>query len=132
MKNGLQKWLAIACFLFLIPPSASAQASLEGKNIGTAEGLPVFRVLALLQDHTGMLWLGTHDGLNRFDGKHFTTYRHKTCLTALKDQILVGEPQGVVSYQIASGTRNSFFKDNSEWRAGKRLTAIKQDKLGRL
>ncbi len=42
----------------------------------TADGLPQATIRAIAQDTTGFLWLGTQDGLARFDGYSFLTYRH--------------------------------------------------------
>src|SRR5215472_8213269 len=39
-----------------------------------ADGLPGSSVLSLLQTHDGYLWVGTQDGMARFDGVHFTKY----------------------------------------------------------
>src|SRR5579862_2141680 len=39
-----------------------------------ADGLPGSSVLSLLQTHDGYLWVGTQDGMARFDGLHFTKY----------------------------------------------------------
>ena len=41
-----------------------------------ADGLSQLTVRALAQDNTGFIWLGTQDGLNRFDGYAFRVYRH--------------------------------------------------------
>src|SRR5215469_9876537 len=41
---------------------------------GPADGLPGSSVLSLLQTHDGYLWVGTQDGMARFDGVHFTKY----------------------------------------------------------
>ena len=40
------------------------------------DGLSQNSVTALFRDRDGYLWVGTQDGLNRFDGYAFTQYRH--------------------------------------------------------
>jgi signal transduction histidine kinase/ligand-binding sensor domain-containing protein/DNA-binding response OmpR family regulator len=39
------------------------------------EGLSENNVLCILQDRKGMMWFGTYDGLNKFDGYTFKTYK---------------------------------------------------------
>lgn len=41
---------------------------------GTANGLPQSSVIAIAQTHDGYLWLGTLNGLVRFDGNSFTCF----------------------------------------------------------
>jgi ligand-binding sensor domain-containing protein/signal transduction histidine kinase len=41
---------------------------------GTADGLPQSSVIAVTQTHDGYLWLGTLNGLVRFDGNAFTRF----------------------------------------------------------
>ena len=58
------------------------------------DGLPQNSVQTILQDRTGYLWLGTQEGLVRFDGVHFRTYdkwntpglRHNNILSLLEDR----------------------------------------------
>jgi len=45
--------------------------------VTVSEGLSNNRVNALYQDSIGFLWLGTNDGLNRYDGYHFVVYRQE-------------------------------------------------------
>src|SRR5579863_1944666 len=40
----------------------------------TADGLPHDSVTSIVQDGTGYLWLGTEEGLVRFDGARFTVF----------------------------------------------------------
>ena len=48
------------------------------KNWDTADGLPGMTITSLIQDRKGYVWIGTYDGLVRFDGVEFTTYSRST------------------------------------------------------
>ena len=39
-------------------------------------GLSHNSVLCLAQDKSGLIWIGTRDGLNRFNGIDYTIYKH--------------------------------------------------------
>lgn len=44
-------------------------------TFGVGDGLSQSSVYALARDARGFLWIGTHDGLDRFDGLGFTVFR---------------------------------------------------------
>ena len=46
------------------------------KNWTTADGLPGMTITALVQDKKGYVYIGTYDGLVRFDGVEFTCYNN--------------------------------------------------------
>jgi hypothetical protein len=46
------------------------------ENLTNEDGLSHNGVFAIVQDHTGFLWIGTSDGLNRYDGYEFTVLRY--------------------------------------------------------
>jgi len=46
------------------------------ERLSIEHGLSQITVHAILQDSKGFLWFGTEDGLNRFDGYKFVTFRH--------------------------------------------------------
>jgi signal transduction histidine kinase/ligand-binding sensor domain-containing protein/CheY-like chemotaxis protein len=46
------------------------------RQFGTAQGLPSATVNKLAQDRDGNLWIGTLDGLARYDGVDFKVWRH--------------------------------------------------------
>lgn len=57
-------------FLFIF----SAQSSYF-RNYQIESGLSSNSVWAVMQDSKGFMWFGTNDGLNRFDGRNFKTYK---------------------------------------------------------
>ncbi len=70
-----------ACLLFALSvPAALAQAptepALRFDRLHSGNGLSHNSVYAITQDREGFLWFGTVDGLNRYDGYEFVTYRH--------------------------------------------------------
>ncbi len=45
-------------------------------KIDISTGLSHISALCLLEDHYGFNWIGTRDGLNRYDGINFEIYKH--------------------------------------------------------
>src|SRR5258705_1545265 len=45
-------------------------------SLTTSEGLSSNTVYCSFKDHLSFLWIGTLDGLNRYDGNKFVVYRH--------------------------------------------------------
>ncbi len=54
---------------------AVAQPKVKFRHLNTSDGLSQNRVTAIAEDYLGFIWLGTYDGLNRYDGSDFKTYR---------------------------------------------------------
>ena len=63
--------LAVAC---LHPGRAQEHTVFE--HLSVRQGLSQADVNCILQDSRGMMWLGTQDGLNRYDGYGFRVYKH--------------------------------------------------------
>jgi len=69
--------LAGALIAFIAGASAWAQRNVRFHAIDLeAAGLAQSTIPAIVQDRTGFLWVGTRDGLSRFDGHRFKTFRH--------------------------------------------------------
>ncbi len=68
----------IPLLIFLLMSSTrSAQAfSIDFNRLSVDEGLSQSGVTQILQDRQGFIWLGTQDGLNRYDGHTFVVYHN--------------------------------------------------------
>ncbi|HTE02211.1 MAG TPA: two-component regulator propeller domain-containing protein [Mucilaginibacter sp.] len=67
-------WIVILLLgapLFVFPQNQS----LKFDHFGTREGLSQINVNCIIQDSRGFMWIGTRNGLNRYDGYKFITYR---------------------------------------------------------
>src|SRR5699024_2157323 len=60
----------------LLPARAQIADKLRFRQITDNNGLSQNFVTCLLQDHRGFMWIGTKNGLNRYDGYAFTIYRN--------------------------------------------------------
>jgi signal transduction histidine kinase/ligand-binding sensor domain-containing protein/DNA-binding response OmpR family regulator len=54
----------------------SQNQSLTFQHFGTSEGLSQINVNCIIQDSRGFMWIATRNGLNKYDGYTFTTYRY--------------------------------------------------------
>lgn len=61
-------------WLGLCPPLQAQQSSFF-THYSTEDGLSQNTVMSILQDHKGSLWFATWDGINRFNGYSFKTYK---------------------------------------------------------
>ncbi len=69
----------VMCILFAVGSSFNAfaqQLDLKFDHFNTRNGLTKNFVSCIYQDYVGLMWFGTQNGLNKFDGYDFTVYQH--------------------------------------------------------
>jgi ligand-binding sensor domain-containing protein/signal transduction histidine kinase len=59
-----------------MPDSYGQPGQLQFQHITSDDGLSSSIVNSIIQDSYGFMWIGTADGLNRYDGFNFTVYRN--------------------------------------------------------
>ncbi|MDX1913036.1 MAG: two-component regulator propeller domain-containing protein [Saprospiraceae bacterium] len=65
-------------FYFLLPAAAVfSQKQQEMEVLTVVHGLPSNSVEAIFQDRQGFIWIGTEDGLARYDGYDFKVFRQR-------------------------------------------------------
>lgn len=83
--------LAFCAHLTVVSFAAFAQEQrLTFEHLGTSSGLSQNSAFCVFQDSQGFLWVGTQNGLNRFDGYTFTSYHHNPLdSTSISDSYIV-------------------------------------------
>jgi len=93
--------VCVATFCLRLMTSSETRAEhLAVKIYTTADGLAHERVRRVVRDSHGFLWFCTVDGLSRFDGYRFTSYRKEDGLPVSEINDVCETPQGV--YWIAT------------------------------
>ena len=64
--------LLFSCFVV----AANPLATLKFERLSSDDGLSDNTVTVSYQDRQGFMWIGTTDGLNRYDGYQFRVFRH--------------------------------------------------------
>ena len=108
---GAGWWRTFGCVCLAFTGFAATTPNYITRVWTTDDGLPDSEVTTIIQSHDGYLWLGTHSGLARFDGVHFTIFDsgntpelpspHVTCLFEdPKGTIWIGhDPGELACYQ---------------------------------
>jgi len=65
----------LALFLFFCYTLSYSQ-TIRFQSLSIKDGLSQSAINCVVQDSLGFMWIGTQDGLNRFDGVSFKTYKH--------------------------------------------------------
>src|SRR3954469_14890466 len=67
----------ITSILSLLLAVSSSFGQYYFKQYQVDDGLAHNAVTSIIQDHKGLIWIGTRDGINRFDGYTFKTCTYK-------------------------------------------------------
>ena len=71
MQKLITFLLILSCTFCFAQPS-----TLYFRNLNTGNGLSQNKINCIIQDKRGFTWIGTDDGLNRYDGHRFQVFRH--------------------------------------------------------
>lgn len=146
--RGFLKWYIILLqFIPIVQPSRAE--TLHGKReaelLNIESGLSQSLVSALLVDEYGFLWIGTQDGLNKYDGYSFTKYRNNPLDTAslcnnninaicedANGNLWIGTREGLSFLNRSTGKFTNYYHNLSDVRSlsNNRIYSIYRDKQG--
>ena len=108
MISKMVRLFLFLCIMASLPSYAQNNIHYYFRTLDIRNGLSQNTVYQILQDKNGFMWVGTKDGLNRYDGLSFRVYKKenstlgKNFITALyedhKGNIWVGTDGGVYIY----------------------------------
>ncbi|PIX95245.1 MAG: hypothetical protein COZ25_01415, partial [Ignavibacteria bacterium CG_4_10_14_3_um_filter_37_18] len=127
------------CLLYIFPSKSTPQNLGREKPITINEGLSQNSALAIIQDRKGFIWIGTKDGLNRYDGIGFQVYRHTLDKNSLVNNhikclyqdsggnIWIGTLDGLSKFNPETEQFTTYQKNDSTDLSGNLITTILED-----
>jgi signal transduction histidine kinase/ligand-binding sensor domain-containing protein/DNA-binding response OmpR family regulator len=117
--NDLLKIAAAFSLYLLFSLLAIHESSAEGKttilsfdNFSQADGLPNNQIQCIYQDKKGWIWLGTSQGLSRFDGYRFVNFivnpDDTTCISGNIVRVIFEDSKGNLLIGTENGGLNVF------------------------
>ncbi len=146
----LFQWVVIASLclgltLGVVSPAQAVAEVVRFERLTVDQGLSQSWVRTIVQDEQGYLWLGTEDGLNRYDGYEFDIYRHdledpdsladSNVITLLEDaehRLWVGTLNGLDRLDREANRFIHYRSDayNSSSLGGMEISVLYQDRQG--
>ncbi|MDP1675293.1 MAG: two-component regulator propeller domain-containing protein [Bacteroidota bacterium] len=120
---------------------------LQFEHISIESGLSQSSARCLLQDRYGFLWIGSQDGLNRYDGYEFKVYKYDaldsnsltgnfiSCLLEDREGLLwIGTIGGLTRFDPVNNTFTRYFPDkkNNSALQGESVLALCEDNDGNI
>lgn len=75
MRIACKQTINFIVFFSLLVVNASGQPQCKVEYYSTEQGLSHQRITRIIKDREGFMWFGTWDGINRFDGHQFVSYK---------------------------------------------------------
>ncbi len=107
----------VIVFLFLIifPECLISQNNYIYRNLRIEDGLSQSTIFSLAQDKNGYIWIGTADGLDRYDGYKLKIYKLKNSLTDNTINSIFIDKNGFMWVGVLSGEVNLYNKNTDSF-----------------
>jgi class 3 adenylate cyclase/ligand-binding sensor domain-containing protein/predicted metal-dependent HD superfamily phosphohydrolase len=114
------------------------QQGITFENYGIADGLSQSAVSCILEDDLHQFWIGTQEGLNRFDGLEFTSFQKENTpvfsnshfLSGIKGkhhELWFGTKNGLIRYDLFTHTFRSFIPETIRTHSFEQIFWLNED-----
>ena len=121
--------IAVSGYIIMSPDIWAAGQGSRFSNLGIDDGLSQMSVMKIYQDSKGYIWLGTRNGLNKYDGNSVTVYKpdnedraHSLVdrqITAITEDsagnLWIGTGKGLSRLDTETGRILSYSPDKHPW-----------------
>lgn len=101
------------------PPLFAGSRGLQVDRLSVQDGLSQTTVWTVLQDARGFIWMGTEEGLNRYDGYGFQIFEHDPqdprSLAESEVFTLIEDPVGILWVGTSGGGLDRFHRENESF-----------------
>lgn len=77
VRSACHRCLPVMLAVLFPPCDGQGQSRIRFESLTIDNGLSQSSVNCMIQDNRGFMWFGTEDGLNRFDGNSFLTFKKR-------------------------------------------------------
>src|SRR5574338_548976 len=99
LKRSLKYPVIFLIFLIIASNAFAQKKPVKFNRISSSNGLSQNRVSAIVQDHDGFIWIGTEDGLNKYDGYNFEIFKRNP-----GDSLSLNDNQALTMHVAKDGT----------------------------
>ncbi len=147
MCRHYQIFILLVIYSFGLLLNLNARERWNFREINVDDGLSANNVKCIFKDSYGFIWIGTNNGLNRYDGYEFKVYYHipgdsttisSSTITAITEDdnknLWIGTNNGLNLFNRETGTFHSFLHDPSDTGSisNNRITCLLHDKDNKL
>lgn len=115
--------------LLFLATHGGAQIKCKIEHYSTEDGLSHDGIRAIIKDRDGLMWFGTWDGINRFDGQNFVTYKTRpgdsSSLKLNRIERIVEDKQGYLWLEVYDNQVYRFDKTGKKFLSVAKILAEK-------
>ncbi len=99
-------------------PLVTSEMQLKFRELTTNDGLSQNTITSIIQDDEGLMWFGTQNGLDRYDGYRFEIFQGQPKVNSISDSYIIKifqKDKNIIWVSTNDGWLNKYDKKNDKW-----------------